>query len=122
MNLSWILDFAENVLPLTGDPFLDSVLFYGIGVVSLRIAWYVAGQTGGNSIGMSIVHWLVRIIGFLILWAIVVAIYWFIRFLISIPWWGWIIIAAFGAQTIVGIVLLVRFSKKKKAGKNEEED
>ena len=39
MNLSWVLDLAENVLPLTGDSLLDSFLFYGIGVASFRVAW-----------------------------------------------------------------------------------
>ena len=122
MNLSWVLDLAENVLPLTGDSLLDSFLFYGIGVASFRVAWYVAGQIESNSFLMSIVHWTIRIIGFLVLWAIVVALYWLYRLFASIPGWGWIIIGAAMVHTIVGIVLLRKFLKKRKSKKKKTAD
>lgn len=124
MNLSWVLDLIETFLPLTGEPVLDTVLSIVIGVIAFRIAWAIAGQVECNSFWMSVIHWAIRIVGFVVLWFLCSGLYWFIRLLCLIPWWAWIIVGAFVAYILLLVIMLaiIKRTEKKKEDKKHYEN
>ena len=124
MNLSPLLDFFGNIVPITGDSLIDSFLFFVIGAIAFSVAWGVAGSFDCDSNTRSDIHWIVRVVVFLALWALAVGVFWLIKLIASIPWWVWIIIGVVGIHIIVGIVLLNKLKKRKrlKQPQKEEED
>ena len=109
-----ILDFISNIVPITGDSLVDTILFLVIGGIAFFIAWNVAGLFDCDSETKSDIHWFVRIIVFLVLLGLVIGLVWFIRLIASIPWWVWIIIGINVIGLIIGIVLLYKRRKNKK--------
>ena len=114
-------DLISNLVPITGNPIADSILFALINIVTFAIAWYITGLIaeliGYDPNGMSLVHWIVRIalyLGLLFLFAGAVKL---IRWFLSFEWWVYIIIALVMSLIAGGIVLLCILIKKKTKAK-----
>ena len=120
MNLSWLLDFVEYVLPITGNDSVDTFWFFFIGACSFAAGWFAGGLFKDSDV-RSGVHWLVRIGVFLALWVISVLIVRLVLLILSIPWWVWIIIGVVLIHAVVGILLLVKHFKKKRKPKQLQE-
>ena len=115
-----LLDFISNICPITGNSLADTFLFFLIGSVAFLIAWAITGgsasSVGYNSSLMSLIHWVVRVIVFFVLFGFFLGIVHFVRRFSSLEWWGYLIFGISTALIIGGIVFLrIRFKKKKPA-------
>ena len=107
------LDFISNIVPITGNSFIDSLLFFLIGSIAFALGWAAGGAVDGDSETKSYVHWLVRVFVFLGLLGLTIGIVWLVKLIMSIEWWVWLIILVSLAHLIAGIVLLYKRRKKK---------
>ncbi len=108
------LDFISNIVPITGNSFIDSLLFLLIGSIAFAISWAAGGAVNGDSETKSYVHWLVRVFVFLGLLGLVSGIVWLVKIIMSIEWWVWVIIVVSLGHLIAGILLLYKKHKKNK--------
>ena len=122
MVFSTVLDFVEIILPITGNVALDLLIFFLIGFVSFKAAWTIGGTIEKDTFSMSIIHWLVRIGGTIVLWALIVGIFRLVKFLVSISVWGWIIIPVLVSLVIAGVVLFIVLYKKRESAKQKAEE
>ena len=118
--MSGFLDFVSNIVPITGNSVVDSVLFALIGLASFAVAWYITGLlaslVGFNPNGMSLIHWIVRISVWLGLLFIISLIVSFIRWLFSFEWWVYLIIL-FSLLLLSGGIIALCIALKKKSAK-----
>lgn len=109
-----IIELVSSIVEISGNPTLDTVLFGIIGFISFSIAFGLVGVIF-DSIGfydsdvMSDVHWIIRIIVFVSLTWILVKIFQFFAWLLSFPWYVYIVIIAF----VIFIVIIVYYIKYK---------
>ena len=113
------LDFIGNIVPITGDSFIDTILFFIIDGIAFSAAWAAGKLAEGDSEAMSCAHWLVRIVVFLGLLMLAIGIVWLVKLILSIPWWVWIIIGISLIHLIVGAILIHKNLKKKKKAKGQ---
>ena len=111
---------------LTGDFALFGNVLYNyiamgiIGVIAFGVAWNIVGDLyaldiiDGLGIG-SILHWIVTLISFVVIFYVFSFVLWLVKFIIAIPWWGWLITAA----SVVVIVIAVALIKRKAVKQNE---
>ena len=112
------LDFIGNIVPITGDSFIDTILFFIIGGIAFSAGWAAGKLAEGDSEGMSCIHWFVRIFVFLGLLTLAIGIVWLVKLIRSIEWWVWIIISVSLIHIIVGAILIHKSRKKKKEFKD----
>ena len=118
--MSDFLNFVSNIVPITGDSLIDTFLFFIISSVAFCVAWLVSGAVADDPNSRKAVHWMIRILVFFFLLILFIGVVWLIKLIMSIPWWGWIIIGVVLAHIVVGIVLLYRLAKKKKARQKQQ--
>lgn len=117
-----ILDSISYICPITGNSLIDTILFAIIAAISFVIAWKLTGavsnSTGSHdSRGMSSLHWLLRFVVTIVLLGVVIAVINFIHWIISWPWWGYLILGL-GVVGLVGAIIFVNYFIKKKKHKN----
>ena len=114
-----IIDLIGEIVQISGNSTIDSIIFAIIGLIAFSIAFDLVGLIF-DAIGlydariMSDVHWLIRVLVFGLITFILVKITQFIAWLCSFQWWVYVI--AF--VLIVGIlvlVYLVKYKSKKKS-------
>lgn len=91
-----ILDLIGELVPITGNSTIDSIIFCIISGVAFWVAWNLtrelADDVGYDSGWMSVIHSAIRIFVFLVLMAIAIGIVRFVRFVLSFEWWFYLII------------------------------
>ena len=91
-----IIDIISTICPITGNGMIDTLLFAIIAGISFKVAWSLTGAFAGStgyhdSDGMSLLHWIIRILVFIGLLSVILGIVHLIRWLLSWPWWGYLI-------------------------------
>lgn len=114
-----IIDLIEQICPISGNSTVDSILFVIIGIIAFSIAFGLVGiifdaKGRYDSDIMSDVHWVIRLIAFVTLYAMFVGIAKLINWLFSYQWWVYLIVFIF----IIGLFVLIHLLKHKKAQKN----
>lgn len=122
-----IIDILSNIIEITGDKTVDGIILAIIGIISFTIAFDVVGFLYRtikyhDAEGMSKIHWLVRVLIFLGLAAILTAIANKIIWFFSQPWWIILLTFIGLALLILLIVFLVHRHKKKQGGKTADDD
>ena len=105
---SLIFDLLTDPLGLPVHPLWEYVILLVIGEIAFRIAWNASpGGFGGSTI-----HWFVRIVAFLIMWAIVYSVITAARFVIL--HWIPILFTAI-ALAIIGIIFTIICKREARA-------
>ena len=112
-----IIEFISNIVNITGNPLLDTIIFGIIGSISGSIAFgfveMLFGFTGNyNSKDMSDVHWGVRVFIFVLLTFVLVKIAQFLRWIFSAPQVYYLL--GFVVLIVLTVVLCLFFIYKKK--------
>ena len=119
-----LIDFISNIVPITGNSIVDTVLFFVITGIAFLVAWWITGVLASSvnydSDTMSGIHWIVRIIIFLGLLGLCIGIVHLFRWFLSFEWWVYLLIGISIFLIIGGIVFLKMYLKKKKPVTNEE--
>lgn len=108
----FIIDLISELVEISGNSTVDTILFTVIGVVSFAIAFGLVGIIFDglgfyDSDIMSDAHWLIRVFVFAGLTYVGVKIAKFIRWLFSFQWWVYIIVGV----AFVGILILIYYIK-----------
>lgn len=114
-----IIDLIGELVSISGNSTVDSIIFAIIGVISFLIAFGIVGWIF-DALGfydsdlMSDTHWLIRVLVFAGLTWFGVKIAQFIKWLFSFQWWVYVV----AGLIIIGIIILTyyikhRISKKK---------
>lgn len=107
-----IIDLIGELVEISGNATVDTILFAIIGVLSFAIAFGLVGALF-DALGfydsdiMSDAHWLIRVAVFAGLTFVGVKVAQFIRWLFSFQWWVYII----AGVIFVGIIILVYYIK-----------
>ena len=120
-------DFISNIVPITGNDVIDSVIFSIITIVSFTIAWKLTGAFADstethNSGLMSLFHWLIRAVTFFIILFLLIGIANFGRWITSLPWWGYLIIGVSLVAFIALIIILAVLIRRKKKDDGDEDN
>ena len=107
-----IIDFIGELVSISGNSTVDSIIFAIIGVISFMIAFGIVGLIF-DAIGrydsdlMSDTHWLIRVLVFVGLTWIGVKIAQAIKWLFSFQWWVYLIVGV----VFIGIIILIYYIK-----------
>ena len=107
-----IIDLIGELVSISGNSTIDSIIFAVIGVISFMVAFGMVGRIF-DAIGiydsdiMSDVHWLIRVLVFAGLTWLGVKIAQLIKWLFSFQWWVYVI----AGVIFVGIIILVYYIK-----------
>lgn len=63
-----LFDLMTSPLSLLENPIYNYIAMAIIGLVAFKIAFYLVGELGLRGEAGSIVHWIIRIIAFVIIW------------------------------------------------------
>ena len=107
-----IIDFIGELVSISGNSTVDSIIFAVIGAISFLVAFGIVGwifdATGRyDSDLMSDTHWLIRVLVFVRLTWIGVKIAQAIKWLFSFQWWVYVI----AGVVFIGIIILVYYIK-----------
>ena len=107
-----IIDFIGELVSISGNSTVDSMIFAVIGAISFLVAFGIVGwifdATGRyDSDLMSDTHWLVRVLVFAVLTWVGVKIAQAIKWLFSFQWWLYLI----AGVVFIGIIILVYYIK-----------
>lgn len=103
-----IIDLIGELVSISGNSTVDSIIFAIIGVISFWIAFGIVGLIF-DAIGiydsdlMSDTHWLIRVLVFAGLTWVGVKIAQLIKWLFSFQWWVYVI----AGVVFVGIIILI---------------
>lgn len=109
-----IIDLIGELVSISGNSTVDSIIFAIIGVISFLVAFGIVGWIF-DAIGrydsdlMSDTHWLIRVLVFAGLTWIGVKIAQFIKWLFSFQWWVYVI----AGVVFVGIIILIYYIKSR---------
>ena len=109
-----IIDLIGELVSISGNSTVDSIIFAIIGVISFLVAFGIVGWIF-DAIGiydsdlMSGTHWLIRILVFAGLTWIGVKIAQLIKWLFSFQWWVYVI----AGVIFVGIIILIYYIKSR---------
>lgn len=94
--------FEIMTLPfsLFENPILDYVVMAIIGLIAFIVAWNLTGEIGIRGELGSIIHWFIRGIVFIVLWAIIYAIIWLVLFIID-NWMSFVIVGVLSIMLII---------------------
>ena len=107
-----IIDLIGELVSISGNSTVDSIIFAIIGVISFLVAFGIVGWIF-DAIGrydsdlMSDTHWLIRVLVFVGLTWIGVKIAQAIKWLFSFQWWVYVI----AGVVFVGIIILMYYIK-----------
>ena len=107
-----IIDLIGELVSISGNSTVDSIIFAIIGVISFLVAFGIVGwifdATGRyDSDLMSDTHWLTRVLAFIALTCLGVKIAQAIKWLFSFQWWVYLI----AGVVFIGIIILVYYIK-----------
>ena len=107
-----IIDLIGELVSISGNSTVDSIIFAVIGAISFLVAFGIVGwifdATGRyDSDLMSDTHWLVRVLVFAVLTWVGVKIAQAIKWLFSFQWWVYLI----AGVVFIGIIILVYYIK-----------
>ena len=107
-----IIDLIGELVSISGNSTVDSIIFAVIGAISFMVAFGIVGwifdATGRyDSDLMSDTHWLVRVLVFAVLTWVGVKIAQVIKWLFSFQWWVYVI----AGVVFVGIIILMYYIK-----------
>ena len=109
-----IIDFIGELVSISGNSTVDSIIFAIIGVISFMIAFGIVGLIF-DAIGiydsdlMSDTHWLIRVLVFGGLTWVGVKVAQLIKWLFSFQWWVYVIVGV----VFVGIIILIYYIKSR---------
>ena len=109
-----IIDFIGELVSISGNSTVDSIIFAIIGVISFMIAFGIVGLIF-DAIGiydsdlMSDTHWLIRVLVFAGLTWVGVKVAQLIKWLYSFQWWVYVIVGV----VFVGIIILIYYIKSR---------
>lgn len=109
-----IIDLIGELVSISGNSTVDSIIFAIIGVISFLIAFGIVGLIF-DAIGiydsdlMSDTHWLIRVLVFAGLTWVGVKIAQLIKWLFSFQWWVYVI----AGVVFVGIIILIYYIKSR---------
>ena len=109
-----IIDLIGELVSISGNSTVDSIIFAIIGVISFMIAFGILGWLF-DAIGrydsdlMSDTHWLIRVLVFAGLTWLGVKIAQLIKWLFSFQWWVYVI----AGVIFVGIIILIYYIKSR---------
>ena len=109
-----IIDFIGELVSISGNSTVDSIIFAIIGLVSFLIAFGIVGWIF-DAIGrydsdlMSGTHWLIRVLVFVGLTWVGVKIAQLIKWLFSFQWWVYVT----AGVVFVGIIILIYYIKSR---------
>lgn len=118
ISIKTIIDLIEQICPISGNSIVDSILFAIIGIIAFSIAFGLVGMIF-DAIGlydsdiMSDVHWGIRLIVFVALYAVFVGVAKLVNWFCSFQWWVYLIIVIL----IISIIVVVHVIQHKKAKK-----
>ena len=109
-----IIDLIGELVSISGNSTVDSIIFAIIGVISFLVAFGIVGWIF-DAIGiydsdlMSGTHWLIRVLVFAGLTWLGVKIAQLIKWLFSFQWWVYVI----AGVIFVGIIILIYYIKSR---------
>ena len=109
-----IIDLIGELVSISGNSTVDSIIFAIIGVISFMIAFGIVGLIF-DAIGiydsdlMSDTHWLIRVLVFAGLTWVGVKVAQLIKWLFSFQWW----VYAIAGVVFVGIIILIYYIKSR---------
>lgn len=109
-----IIDLIGELVSISGNSTVDSIIFAIIGVISFLIAFGIVGLIF-DAIGiydsdlMSDTHWLIRVLVFAGLTWVGVKIAQLIKWLFSFQWWVYVL----AGVVFVGIIILIYYIKSR---------
>jgi hypothetical protein len=89
----WIVDQYD----LFENPLYNWIVATIVGAIGFAVAWnfvgnrYRDGSIRGSTAG-SILHWMARFISVTLMYLCIAGVIWAIKLIISVPWWGWLIV------------------------------
>ena len=112
--MSKIIDIISELVEITGNETIDSILFIIAGIIAFSVAFDLVGIIFDfigkyNSDLMSGIHWIIRTIVFIILTTLFVKIFKFFSWLFSFEWWVYLL----ATIVIILTILIVFFTKVK---------
>ena len=114
-----IIDLIGELVSISGNSTVDSIIFAIIGVISFMIAFGIVGLIF-DALGfydsdlMSDTHWLIRLLVFVGLTWLGVKIAQLIKWLFSFQWW----VYAIAGVVLVGIIILIYYIKSRMSENN----
>ena len=114
-----IIDLIGELVSISGNSTVDSIIFAIIGVISFMIAFGIVGLIF-DALGfydsdlMSDTHWLIRLLVFVGLTWLGVKIAQLIKWLFSFQWWVYVI----AGVVLVGIIILIYYIKSRMSKNN----
>lgn len=117
-----IIELFENLITITGNSTVDTVLLAVIGLISFLVSFGAVGVLFDalgmyDSDAMSGAHWIIRVFVFAILSIVIIYIVKFVTWLISFKWWIYLIVFLIAGALIASIYIL-RYKRKKKINKS----
>lgn len=109
-----IIDLIGDLVEISGNSTIDTIIFAIIGAISLSIAFGLVGIIF-DALGfydsdlMSDTHWLIRVLVFAGLTWLGVKIAQLIKWLFSFQWWVYVIVGVI----FVGIIILIYYIKSR---------
>ena len=109
-----IIDLIGELVSISGNSTIDSIIFAIIGTISFLVAFGIVGLIF-DAIGiydsdlMSDTHWLIRVLVFAGLTWLGVKIAQLIKWLFSFQWWVYVIVGVI----FVGIIILIYYIKSR---------
>ena len=108
-----IMDFLTLPLSLPISPLWDFIICLVIGEIAYRVAFSYAGDLGSSSGERYLIHWIIRLVVYFIVWSLVCLLIMMIRFIEAN--WIWVLIAT-GILAIAGVaILFIKRSKTKRS-------
>lgn len=105
---SFIFELITDPLGLPISPIWEYLILLILGEIAFRIAW----EASPGGFGGSAIHWFVRAIAFIVMWAVAYAMIVAAKFLVA----HWIpIVCVIGLFAIAGIVLAIILKQKTNA-------
>ena len=118
-----LYELFSNFMEITGNWFADFIILTIIGAIAFKVAFSIVKEIFDklgfyDSELMSEVHWTIRIIIYLVLSGACILLFNFVKWLFTIKWWIYLIIAI----VIVIIIIIVHTIKYKKRKKENLEN
>lgn len=92
-----LFEFMTSYYSLFDNPIYNYFLMAIVGVLAFIIAWKVVGSLYDDKYIISkkagsIIHWVIRLIAFIIVFSFASIIIWIVKLILVIPIWLWIVI------------------------------
>lgn len=114
---SFVFDRITDPLGLPIEWYWEWIILAVVGIAAYIIAYravgdlYSDGWIGGSTAG-SVLHWIIRLIAFIIIWAITYGVIWLVRFITAHLV---IVLSAIGGVLLIAAATIVALRVKKRA-------